>query len=66
MINLLFAYAQTKAQFLCFRFIDSTLPLLPKSEILSLAIFCSRTAQFVSDVIGNSDDRFSRDAAHFI
>ena len=37
-----FAYAKTKAQnraadlCLCFRFIDSTVPLLPKSEISSL------------------------------
>ena len=37
---------------LCFRYIDSTIHLLSKSEILSLiAIFCSNTAQFVLDVV---------------
>ena len=47
-------------QRLCFRYIDSTIPLLPTP----LAIFCSRTARFVSDLIGNPEDRFCRDAAH--
>ena len=31
-----FAYAKTKTQRLCFRYIDCTIPLLSKSEILSL------------------------------
>ena len=44
-------------QRLCFPNIDSTIPLL--------AIFCGSTAQFVSDLVGNPEDRFSRDAAHF-
>ena len=38
-------------QRLCFRYMDSTIPLLPKSEIssLSIGIFCGRTDQFVSE-----------------
>ena len=43
----------------CFHYIDSTMPLLPKSEIISLI------ARFVSNLVGNPEDRFSRDAAHF-
>ena len=48
-------------QRLCFRFTDSAIPPLPKSEISS----SSCTAQFVSDLVGNPKDRFSHDAAHF-
>ena len=44
-------------------FIYFTFPLLPKSEILSLAE-CS--ARVVSDMIGNPEDRFSNDAAQLI
>ena len=45
---------------LCFRYIDSTTPLLPKSEISSLWLY----SPFVSDVVGNPVDRFSHVAAH--
>ena len=38
-------------QRLCFRYIDSTLPLLLRFEITSL--FCACTASFVSDLFGN-------------
>ena len=31
-----------------------------------LAIFCGRTARFVSDLVGNTEGRFSHDAAHQI
>ena len=31
-----------------------------------LASFCDCTALIVSGVVGNAEDRFSRDAAHFI
>ena len=31
-----------------------------------LAIFCDYTAWFVSDLVGNPDNRFSHDEAHFI
>ena len=49
-------------QRLCFRYTDSTIPLLPKYEI-SLAIFCDCTARFVSDLIGNPEDWFSHNKA---
>ena len=44
----------------CFRYIDSTIPLLPKP----LAIFCGCTARFVSDLVGNPEDRFSHNEAY--
>ena len=47
-------------QHLCFRYTDSTIPLLPKSE----AMFCGCTARFVSDLVGNPEDRFSQNEAH--
>ena len=41
-------------QRLCFRYTDSTIPLLAKSEISkSLVIFCACTARFVSDLLEN-------------
>ena len=53
-------------QRLCFRYIDSAVPLLSKSEInfKPLAIFCSCTAWFVSVQIGNPESRFSHNEAH--
>ena len=43
--------------------IDSTISLLPKSKISSpLPSGC--TARFVPDLVGNPEDRFSRDATH--
>ena len=47
-------------QRLCFRYTDSTIPLLP----WHLAIFCDCTARFVSDLVGNPEDRFSHNEAH--
>ena len=41
-------------QRLCFRYIDSTIPLLSKP----LAMFCSCTAWFLSDVVGNQNIGF--------
>ena len=32
---------------------------------MPLAIFCGCTAWFVSDLVGNSEDRFSQNEAHF-
>ena len=57
-----FAYVTTKAQIsyavtaqrLCFRFITNTIPLNPKP----LAIW------FVSDLVGNPEDRFSCNKAY--
>ena len=40
-------------QHLCFCYMDSTIPLLPGS-----------TARFVSNLVGNPEDRFSHDTAH--
>ena len=42
-------------QRLCFRYTDSTITLLPKYEI-----FCNCTDRFVSDLVGNAEDRFSQ------
>ena len=47
-------------QRLCFCYIDSS-----HIQIFTpLAIFCGCTARFVSDLVGNPEDRFSRDEAH--
>ena len=50
-------------QRLCFRYSDSTIPLLCKF-LLRLAIFCACTARFVSDLFENHIVVFSHDAAH--
>ena len=42
-------------QRLCFRYMDSAIPLLPKSEI---------QARFLSDLVRNPEDRFSHNKAH--
>ena len=47
-------------QRLCFRYIDSKVP----RHFKPLTIFCDCTARFVSDLVGNPDDTFSRDVAH--
>ena len=46
-------------QRLCFRYTDSTIPLLSKL----LVIFCSCTARFMSDLVENPEDRFSQNEA---
>ena len=51
-------------QRLCFRCTDSTIPLLSKSEISSHLGDCA--ARFMSDLVGNPEDRFSHNEAHFI
>ena len=54
-------------QRLCFRYIDSTIPLLPKSKISSfLAIFSNCAARFMSDLVGTPEDMFSHYAAQLI
>ena len=50
----------TADQRLCFRYIDTTIPLLSKSEISN---FCGCTAWFVSDLVQNPEDRFSHNEA---
>ena len=52
-------------QHLCFCFIGSTIPLLTQSNFKPLAIFCGCTALFVSDLVGNPEDSFSRDKVLF-
>ena len=51
-----------------FRYIDRKIPLLSKSEIssrdLAMHLHGGCTARFVSDLVGNPEDRFSRDEAH--
>ena len=47
-------------QLLCFCYVDSTVPLLLSFK--PLTIFC--TAWFVSNLVGNMEDRFSHEAAH--
>ena len=49
-------------QGLCFRYTDSTIPLLSKVEIST----SSRTARVVSDLVGNPEDRFSHNEAHLV
>ena len=44
---------------LCFHYTDSAIPLLSSPTFKPLAIFCSCTAGFVSDLVGNPEDRFS-------
>ena len=54
-------------QSLCFRYIDNTIPQLPKSKISSLlTIFCCCAAQFVSDLVENPEDKFCHDTAHLV
>ena len=52
-------------QRLCFRYTDSAIPLLTKSENYKLlAILCGCTAWFVWDMVGNPEVRFSHNEAH--
>ena len=48
-------------QCLCFCYIDSTTPHFFNPKYKPLAIFWC-----VLDLVGNSEDRFSRDAAHIL
>ena len=54
-------------QRLCFPYIDSTIPLLPKYENFKpLAILCGWAVRFVSDQVRNPEDRFSHNEAHTV
>ena len=53
-------------QRLCFRYTESTIPLLPILNFKPLAIFCGCTVRFVSDLVGNPEDRFSHNDAHMV
>ena len=55
----------TADQRLCLCNIASSRSLLSKSNIFKpLTIFCGCTVRFVSGLVGNAEDRFSRNAAH--
>ena len=51
-------------QRLCFHYIGSTIPLIPKSVFKSLAISCGCSARFVSDLVGNPEGWLCWNAAH--
>ena len=56
-------------QRLCFPYTDSTIPLLSNPKFMSLSdlsIFCGCAALFVSDLVGNPEDKFSHVVAHII
>ena len=51
-------------QRLCFRYTDSAIPLLPKiRKFKPLTILRDCTARFVSDLVGNPEERFSHNEA---
>ena len=58
----------TADQRLCFRYSDSTIPVLTSSIQMfkPLAILCGCTARFVSYLVGNPVDRFSHNEAQII
>ena len=49
-------------QRLCFRYTYSTII----RNFQPLAIFCGCTARFLSDLVGNPEDRFSHNEAHMM
>ena len=52
-------------QRLCFHYMASTFLLLPLiQKFKHIAILCGCTARFVSDLVGNPEDRFSHNEAH--
>ena len=55
-------------QRLCFRYIDSRVPLLSKfiQNFKPLAILCGCRARFVWDLVGNPEDRFSHNEAQIV
>ena len=58
--QIIFAVNSEADQLLCFRYMDSTIPLLSKSKqtFQCLTISCACTARFVSDQVENPEDRF--------
>ena len=53
-------------QRLCFRYTDSTIPLLPNCEISSLQPSSVAVQPGLSDLVGNPEDRFSYNEAQII
>ena len=52
-------------QRLCFRYTDSTIPRLSKSKFHSSSHIQWLHSPFLSDLVGNPEDRFSNNEAHF-
>ena len=50
-------------QRLCFRYLDSTILALPTENFMLLAILLGCTDRFMSDLVGNPENRFSCVAA---
>ena len=53
-------------QGLCFRYTDSTIPLLLITNFKPLACFCDCTSRFVFDLVGNPNDQFSPVVAQIV
>ena len=53
-------------QRLCFRYTDSTIPLLSKSKIFQPLAICDCTGRFISDLVENPICWFSHAQAHFM
>ena len=53
-------------QRLCFRYTYSTISLLTKMKFQASSLFLRLYTRFVSDLVGNPKDRFSRVAAHLV
>ena len=53
-------------QRLCFRYIDSTIPLLSKSKISSLWPSSVVVQPGLCQTVGNPEDRFSQNEAHLM
>ena len=51
-------------QRLCFRYSDSTIPLLPKYDFSSLQSSSVVVQPGLSGLVGNPEDRFSHNEAH--
>ena len=56
-------------QRICFRYTDSTIPLLPKFQASRHLLWlyspvCVGPGRIVSDLVGNLEDRFSHNEAH--
>ena len=52
-------------QRLCFRYTNKTIPLLPMRNFKPLVILGGCTAWFVSDQVGNSEERFSHNETQY-
>ena len=52
-------------QRLCFRYMDSTIPLLPKIQNF-IAVFCYCAVRFVSDLVGNHNSYIGFPTIHYM